>query len=152
MRPSNRPGTRHEVLDAPSRHGTDDNNDRFVVAVTFRVGGRLGVPVKAEFTSPEPRTVVMRIIDGEGTDSVVETHTTPLDSGVDGHPRTCVIEAVIADSPRRGFAVARRVHRALSPVLRSAAIRLWRDDLAYAERRYQQRTLTGRGIGSRLSP
>lgn len=143
--------THLEVLDAPGRHRTDDTGDRFVVAVTFRVGGGLGVAVKAEFTSPEPRTVVMRIIDGEGTGSVVETHTTPLGVGADGHPRTCVIEAVLADSPRRGFAVARRAHRALSPVLRRAATRLWRDDLAYAERRYRQRSLVDRGVGPRLS-
>ena len=44
--------------------------------VTFHIG-RFGVPVVAEFTSPEPRTVVMRIIDGEGAGSVVETHATP---------------------------------------------------------------------------
>jgi Domain of unknown function (DUF5914) len=37
--------------------------DRFVVAVTFRMG-RPGVPVIAEFTTPDPRTVVMQIIDG----------------------------------------------------------------------------------------
>ena len=59
--------------------------DRFLVAVTFRIG-RLGVPVVAEFTSPEPRTIVMRIVDGEGTGSVVETHATPLGPGPDGLP------------------------------------------------------------------
>lgn len=143
--------THLEVLDAPTRHHTGDNNDRFVVAVTFRAGGRLGVPAVAEFTSPEPRTVVMRIIDGEGIDSVVETHATPLCPGPDGHPRARIIEAVIANSPRRGFAVARRAHRALAPVLRGAATRLWRDDLAYAERRYRQRALTDRASGPRLS-
>lgn len=143
--------THLEVLDAPTRHHTGDNSDRFLVAVTFRVGGRLGVPVHAEFTSPEPRTVVMRIIDGEGTDSVVETHTTPLGPGPDGRPRTRVIEAVIAHSPRRGFALARRAQRVLSPALRGAATRLWRDDLAYAERRYHQRTLTDRATDPRSS-
>ena len=60
-------------------------SDRFLVAVTFRIG-RLGVPVIAEFTSPEPRTIVMRIVDGEGTGSVVETHATPLGPGPDGLP------------------------------------------------------------------
>ncbi|MFZ2176864.1 MAG: DUF5914 domain-containing protein [Rhodococcus sp. (in: high G+C Gram-positive bacteria)] len=132
--------THLEVLDAPGRNVTDHDNDRFVVAVTFRLGGRLGVPVHAEFTSPDPRTVVMRIIDGEGAGSVVETHATPLGPGSDGRPRTAVIEAVIADSPRRGFVVARHASRAVAPLLRRAATRLWRDDLAYAERRYQQRT------------
>ncbi|MGU3587007.1 DUF5914 domain-containing protein [Rhodococcus sp. C26F] len=38
-----------------------------------------------------------------------------------------------------------------SPALRGAATRLWRDDLAYAERRYQQRAPAGCGIGPRLS-
>ena len=33
--------------------------------MTFRIG-RVGVPVVAEFTCPEPRTIVMRIVDGEG--------------------------------------------------------------------------------------
>ena len=76
--------------------------DRFLVAVTFRIG-RLGVPVVAEFTSPEPRTIVMRIVDGEGAGSVVETHATPAAPGPDGLPRTAVLEAVVAHSDRPGF-------------------------------------------------
>jgi hypothetical protein len=131
-----------EVVEAPTRDRTGDEDDRFVVAVTFRVAGRIGVPVLAEFTSPEPRTVVMRIIDGEGTGSVIETHATPLGPDKDGRPRTAVIEAVIAYSPRDGFGTARRGQRALAPMLRGAARRLWRDDLAYAERRYLQRIRT----------
>jgi Domain of unknown function (DUF5914)/Rieske [2Fe-2S] domain len=126
--------TRLEVLSAPTA-----NEDRFLVAVTFRIG-RFGVPVVAEFTSPEPRTIVMRIVDGEGTGSVVETHATPLGHGPDGRPRTAVIEAVIAYSDRAGFAHTRRVAPLLTPVMRYAATRLWRDDLAYAERLYQVRT------------
>ena len=119
---------------------TADTDDRFVVAVTFKVAPGLGVPVTAEFTCPEPRTVVMRIVDGEGAGSVVETHATPRGKGPDGRPRTSVIEAVVAGSPRRGFAVARAAAPALRPVMRRAAARLWRDDLAYAERRYQLRS------------
>jgi Domain of unknown function (DUF5914)/Rieske [2Fe-2S] domain len=58
--------TRLEVLSAPAvDDDLPDELDRFLVAVTFRIG-RLGVPVIAEFTTPGPRTVVMRIIDGEG--------------------------------------------------------------------------------------
>lgn len=34
---------------------------------------------------------------------MVETHATPLGPGVDGRPRTAVIEAVIAQSDRAGF-------------------------------------------------
>lgn len=119
--------------------------DRFLVAVTFRMG-RLGVPVTAEFTSPEARTIVMRIVDGEGAGSVVETHATPVGVGPDGRPRTAVIEAVIACSERRGFQRARRAAALITPMMRYAATRLWRDDLAYAERRYQLRSAeqTGR--------
>ncbi|MCE0447252.1 DUF5914 domain-containing protein [Streptomyces tricolor] len=32
--------------------------------VSFKVAGRLVVPVRAVFTAPEPRTVVMRITEG----------------------------------------------------------------------------------------
>ncbi|NKY60067.1 DUF5914 domain-containing protein [Nocardia flavorosea] len=129
--------THLEVLETPPlQHDSANSDDRFLVAVTFRAGGGLGVPVRAEFTSPEPRTVTMRIIDGEGSGSVVETHATPLGPGPDGEPRT----AVIANSARPGFARARHATRFLRPIMTRAATRLWRDDLAYAERRYRQRT------------
>lgn len=130
--------TRLEVLSAPSTESASDEADRFLVAVTFKIG-RFGVPVIAEFTSPEKRTIVMRIVDGEGTGSVVETHATPVGAGPDGRPRTAVIEAVIAHSDRAGFARTRRVAPLITPMMRYAATRLWRDDLAYAERRYQVR-------------
>ncbi|WP_249044318.1 DUF5914 domain-containing protein, partial [Crossiella equi] len=100
-----------------------------------------GVPVLAEFTCPEPRTVVMHIVAGEGLGSVVETHATPLRAG-----RTAVVEATIAQSDRPGFAAARLAAPLVRPVMRWAAKRLWRDDLAYAERRYALRT-TGRFPG-----
>ncbi|WP_067853003.1 DUF5914 domain-containing protein [Nocardia shimofusensis] len=133
--------THLEVLETPPLHqDATESEDRFLVAVTFRVGRWLGVPVRAEFTSPEPRTVTMRIVDGEGSGSVVETHATPLGPGPDGQPRTAVIEAVIADSTRPGFARAHHATRFLRPMMTRAAARLWRDDLAYAERRYRQRT------------
>jgi hypothetical protein len=149
--------TRLEVLSAPaadlsertgfskagdhSKEGAlPDEADRFLVAVTFRLG-RLGVPVIAEFTTPEPRTITMRIIDGEGAGSVVETHATPLGPDRDGAPRTAVIEAVIAHSDRPGFAHALRGAPLIIPFMRYAATRLWRDDLAYAERLYRQRSL-----------
>jgi hypothetical protein len=121
--------------------------DRFLVEVTFTVGRRLGVPVRAAFSCPEPRTVTMEIVDGEGVGSVVETHATPLRPGPDGQPRTAVIEAVIAHSDRAGFTHTRRVAGALRPLMALAARRLWRDDIAYAERRYVVRT--GSGSGSR---
>lgn len=132
--------THLEVLEAPAvQCASPEAVDRFLVAVTFRLGRRLGVPVRAEFSSPEPRTVTMRIVDGEGIGSVVETHATPLGDGLDGRPRTAVVEAVVADSGRPGFGYARRAARLLRPLLTHASVRLWRDDLAYAERRYQLR-------------
>lgn len=122
-----------EVLTTPTEHA-----DRFLVAVTFRIG-RLGAPVIAEFTCPEARTIVMRILDGEGSGSTVETHATPIGLGADGRPRTAVLEATFAHSDRPGFKRASRVAPLISPLMRYAAGRLWRDDLAYAERRYEVR-------------
>ncbi|MFY1679414.1 MULTISPECIES: DUF5914 domain-containing protein [unclassified Streptomyces] len=116
-----------------------EGDDAFVVDVSFRVTGRLVVPVRAEFTAPEPRTIVMRITEGEGATSVVETHATPLTGPADDRPRTAVIEALVAASDRRGFALARSAAPLLRPVMRRTAGRLWRDDLAYAERRWALR-------------
>jgi nitrite reductase/ring-hydroxylating ferredoxin subunit len=131
--------TRLDVLASPPvTDEAPDESDRFLVAVTFRLG-RLGVPVVAEFVSPEPRTIVMRIVDGEGCGSVVETHATPLGCGPDGLPRTEVLEAVIAHSDRPGFAHALRAAPVIAPLMQRTAKRLWRDDLAYAERRFALR-------------
>ena len=128
-----------EVLSAPPEDPQlPEDQDRFLVAVTFRMG-RLGVPVIAEFTSPEPRTLTMRILEGEGMGSVVETHATPNGVHADGRPRSTVIEAVIAHSDRPGFGHALKVQSAITPLMRMAAHRLWRDDLEYAERLYEVR-------------
>jgi hypothetical protein len=132
--------TRLDVLSAPD--AVDDlpqERDHFLVAVTFRLG-RLGVPVIAEFTAPGPRTVVMRIIDGEGQGSVVETHATPTGYGRDGTPRTSVIEAVIAHSDRPHFGKGLIIAPAIRPLMRRVASRLWRDDMVYAERLYELRS------------
>ncbi|MFD5161933.1 DUF5914 domain-containing protein [Streptomyces hawaiiensis] len=134
------------VVREPRGEEGGDADDGFVVDVSFRVAGRLVVPVRAEFTAPEPRTVVMRITDGEGATSVVETHATPLTAAAAQQPRTAVIEAVVAASDRRGFALARAAAPVLRPLMRGAAGRLWRDDLAYAERRWALRS-TGRFPG-----
>jgi hypothetical protein len=131
--------TRLKVLSSPPADDElAEDSDRFSVAVTFRIS-RFGIPVIAEFTTPEPRTIVMRIVEGEGAGSVVETHATPLGPGPDGMPRTEVIEAVIAYSDRPGFVHALRGAPLITPFMRRAAARLWRDDLAYAERLYQLR-------------
>jgi hypothetical protein len=126
------------VLSAPPLD-CPETEDRFLVEVTFALGRRVGVPVRAAFTCPDPRTVTMEIVDGEGSGSVVETHATPLRPGADGRPRTAVIEAVVAHSDRPGFAHSRRIAGALRPLVATAARRLWRDDLDYAERRYDLR-------------
>lgn len=125
----------------------DRDGDALTVDVSFKVAGRAVVPVRAVFTAPEPRTVVMHITGGEGEGSAVETHATPLGPGRDGRPRTAVTEAVLAASDRPGFAAARAAAPLLRPLMRAAAGRLWRDDLAYAERRWALRA-AGRFPGS----
>ncbi|MCD2469453.1 DUF5914 domain-containing protein [Streptomyces sp. NPDC056374] len=131
-----------KVLHVPPDDAVDAE-DALVVDVAFKVAGRAVVPVRASFTSPGPRTVVMRIEAGEGAGSVVETHATPLTSAGSDRPRTAVIEAVVAVSERRGFAVARAMAPLLRPAIRGASGRLWRDDLAYAERRWSLRRQGG---------
>ena len=126
-----------EVLSAPPVDA-DEDADIFTVAVTFHLG-RLGMPVITAFSVPEPRTVVMHIVEGEGVGSVVETHATPIGPGPDGRPRTAVIEAVIAASGRTGFQLSLLGAPLLRPLMKLGAARLWRDDLAYAERRYALR-------------
>lgn len=110
------------------------DDDSITVRVIYRVLGRVGVEVDARFACPDRRTIAMTIVGGEGEGSVVETHATPLGPG-----RTAIIEATLASSTRRGFAVARRSAPLLRPFIEWAAHRLWRDDAAYAERRYAVR-------------
>jgi hypothetical protein len=132
--------TQLKVLSAPpADDDLPEEQDRFLLEVTFRLG-RLGVPVVAEFTTPDPRTVTMRIIEGEGKGSVVETHATPIGPGPDGRPRSAVLEAVIAHSDRPNFGKGLVAAPLIRPLMRRAANRLWRDDLAYAERLFELRS------------
>ncbi len=124
----------HLVVDDET---SDDH--RLVVDVTFRLSRTWGVPVRAVFTCPDTRTIVMHITEGEGTGSVVETHATPLGTDERGRPLTMVTEATIAYSERPGFAAARWLSPLLRPAIRRTARQLWVDDLAYAERRYALR-------------
>ena len=110
-----------------------------VVDVTFRLSRTWGVPVRAEFSCPDARTIVMRIVEGEGTGSVVETHATPLGLDEQGRPKTMITEATIAYSDRPGFVAARWFSPVLKPLIRRTARQLWVDDLDYAERRYDLR-------------
>lgn len=121
------------VDDEASDHHT------LVVDVTFRLSRTWGVPVKAEFSCPDTRTIVMRIVEGEGTGSIVETHATPLGVDDEGRPMTMITEATIAYSDRPGFQVARWLSPVLKPSIRRTARQLWIDDLDYAERRYDLR-------------
>jgi hypothetical protein len=132
------------VISAPAMDSSEAD-DRFLVEVSFRVGPRHAVPVHAAFSSPEPRTVLMEIVDGEGVGSVVETHATPLGRGPDGLARTAVIEAVVAHSRRAGFGRVAIAAPAIRPLIKLAARRLWRDDIAYAERRYARRYAASEG-------
>jgi hypothetical protein len=82
----------------------------------------------------------MRIIDGEGRGSVVETHATPLGPGRDGLPRTAVVEAVIAHSDRPHFGKALVAAPVIGSLMGISSARLWRDDLVYAERLFELRS------------
>jgi isorenieratene synthase len=112
----------------------DVDEDVLTLRVAFRVGGPLCVEVDCTFHCPGPRTIVMTIVAGDGTGSVIETHATPVDRG-----RTAMIEATVAASDRPGFRLARRAAPLLRPLVERRARRLWVDDLAYAERRYALR-------------
>jgi hypothetical protein len=125
-----------------SRLTVDDEaggEQRLVVDVTFRLIQRWGVPVRAEFSWPDARTIVMRIVEGEGAGSVVETHATPLGADERGRPRTRMTEVTVAHSVRAGFRIARHLGPFVRPAMRRTAHRLRHDDLVSAERRYALR-------------
>jgi isorenieratene synthase len=98
------------------------------VRVAYRVAGPLCVEVDARFHCPDPRTITMTILAGEGAGSVVETHATPLAPG-----RTAIIEATLATSTRPAFRHALRAGCLIRPWIERAVRRLWVDDAAYAE-------------------
>ena len=112
----------------------DLDDDILKVRVAKKLVGRLVVETDATFHSPEPRTIVMTIVEGEGKGSVVETHATPIEPG-----RTAVVEATLATSDREGFRHALKLNRFIRPFIERSARRLWVDDAAYAERIYTLR-------------
>ncbi|UCE01377.1 MAG: Rieske (2Fe-2S) protein [Candidatus Latescibacterota bacterium] len=119
----------------------EQEEESIVVRVVYRVVGPYGVEVDARFHCPERNTIAMTILRGEGEGSVVETHATRIESG-----RAAIIEATLATSDRPQFwHFVRPLSWLLRPLVRKAADRLWRDDAAYAERRYALRS------GSRAS-
>jgi isorenieratene synthase len=119
-----------------------DEDDVLRVRVAVRLVGRVCIETDCTFHSPEPRTIVMTIVDGEGQGSVVETHATPI-APTSRCDATRVIEATFATSPRQGFRVAMALRPVVSRLMARAAERLWRDDLAYAERLFALRERRG---------
>ncbi len=84
--------------------------------VAYRVFGPLAVEVDATFHCPDPRTIVMTIVGGEGVGLVVATHATPL-----GPDRCAVLEATLATSERPGFKLGARGRPAAAPAHRAPA-------------------------------
>ena len=116
-----------------------------VLDVAYRLGRHFAVPVRAEFSCPDSHTIVMTIVDGEGTGSVVETHATPLTAPGEHPARTVMTEAVVATSDRFGFRVARGLAPLVTIGMRASATQLWADDLVYAARLYELRRAAAKG-------
>ena len=115
----------------------EKDDSTITVRVVYRITKRVGMEVDARFHCPDPRTIVMTIVRGEGVGSVVETHATPIEPG-----RSAVIEATLATSDREPFHLFMGAFgRFIRPVIESRARRLWVEDGAYAERRYELRQM-----------
>ncbi|MFK7998686.1 MAG: DUF5914 domain-containing protein [Polyangiales bacterium] len=113
---------------------TDVSEDAIALRVAYRAFGALAVEVDCTFHAPTRRSIVMTITGGEGIGSVVETHASPIHSG-----RCAVIETTLACSERPFAQHASRVAGLVRPFLERRAGRLWVEDIAYAERRYDLR-------------
>ncbi len=113
-------------------HVVGEDDDSITVRVIYRIGGRLGMEVDARFHCPDPRTIVMTIVGGEGVGSVVETHATPIDEG-----RTAVIEATLATSER--LPSLSKAPAFVRDLVAQRAARLWGEDAEYCERTYALR-------------
>lgn len=114
------------------------DEDSVTVRVAFRVLGPVVMEVDARFHSPEPRTIVMTIVEGSFKGSVVETHATPIGPG-----RTAIIEASLFTSDAKRFKYALKGRNFARSHIIKRAETLWVDDGAYAERRYEVRTRNG---------
>ncbi|MBN8611670.1 MAG: Rieske 2Fe-2S domain-containing protein [Deltaproteobacteria bacterium] len=113
----------------------DRGLDHITARVVYRIASGVGMEVDARFDSPEPRTIVMTIVAGEGIGSIVETHATPISDG-----RTAIIEATLATS-ERGSVISwlPAAGRLLRPLVEARAKKLWLDDAEYCERTYSLR-------------
>lgn len=116
----------------------DEDVSQITVRVVYKVLGPLAMEVDARFHCPDPRTIVMTIIRGDGVGSVVETHATPIDA-----TRSAVVEATLATSDRLLFPLFRRLQRVARPLIERRAERLWVEDCAYAERTFELREGAG---------
>ncbi len=110
------------------------DDESITVRVVYRILGRIGMEVDARFHCPDPRTIVMSIVAGEGVGSVVETHATPVGVG-----RTAMLEATLATSSRPSMAWLPRA-TFLRGMVHARAARLWKDDAEYCERTYALRS------------
>jgi len=117
---------------------TEMDDDGITVRVAFRILGPVVMEVDARFHSPEPRTIVMTIVEGSFRGSVVETHATPIAPG-----RSAIIEASLFTSEAKRFKYALKGRNFARSHIIKRAETLWVDDGAYAERRYQIRTRAG---------
>src|SRR5690606_37179987 len=90
--------------------------EKLTLRVSKKLLGRVCIEVDATFHCPDPRTIVMTIVDGEGAGSVVETHATPIAPG-----RTAIIEATLATSDRPGFRMATHLAPVIRPFIQAAA-------------------------------
>ena len=131
-------GVHYHAYSFGSLRVLEQQSDAITVRVAYRLLGRLAIEVDARFHCADPRTIAMTIVRGEGEGSVVETHATPSRPG-----RTAIVEATLATSERRGFAVARRIAGLLRPLMAWGARRLWDEDARYAERLYALRQGAG---------
>ena len=127
-------GTHYHPHSFATLRVTEKDLDRIALRVAYRALGRMVVEVDCTFHAPTRRSIVMTITGGDGVGSVVETHATPIGPG-----RAAVIEATLATSDRKGFGVAERLAPLLRPFIERRAARLWVEDVAYAERRFEIR-------------
>jgi len=112
----------------------DEGVTHVTVRVVYKVLGPLAMKVDARFHCPDPRTIVMTIIAGDGVGSVVETHATPIDP-----THTAVIEATLATSDRSLFPWFAKANRWIRPLIERRAKRLWVEDCDYAEQTFAVR-------------
>ena len=110
-----------------------EDDESITVRVVYRIAGAFGMEVDARFHCPDPRTIVMTIVAGEGVGSVVETHATPLEAG-----RTAIVEATLATSERAPWLPS--MPDVVRRLVASRAARLWGEDADYCEQTYANRS------------